>query len=64
MDNEDLELLSEVNTHLAQAADLLDVLILYSTSGDAQQLIGPLEILKRDLLNVQKEVNDELYKDE
>lgn len=44
-----LDMLEVVYTHLSQATDLLDCVIL---NNDDSIIIGPLEILKRDFISL------------
>ena len=59
--NEQQKLLDETLTHLGQAIDMIDMMSIACTTMDKAEMIGPLEILKRDLQALYFKVNEQLY---
>lgn len=59
--NEQQKLLDETLTHLGQAIDMIDMMSIACTTMDKAEMIGPLEILKRDLQSLYFKVNEQLY---
>ncbi len=51
------ELLEETLKHLSQAIDMLEMMSISSHD----EMIGPLEILKRDLESLYFKINNQLY---
>lgn len=59
--NEQQKLLDETLTHLGQVIDMIDMMSIACTTMDKAEMIGPLEILKRDLQSLYFKVNEQLY---
>lgn len=58
------ELLDETLTHLGQIIEMIDMLSIACSSMDQAEIIGPLEILKRDLQTMYFKINHHLYENE
>lgn len=54
-------LLDETLKHLSQAIDMIDMMSVACTTLDKSDMIGPLEILKRDLQSLYFEIDQHLY---
>ena len=58
-----VELLHETSKRLAQTIDMIDILSLACSSVEKSDLIGPLEIMKRDLQDLYFQIDEVLYED-
>ena len=58
-----VELLHEISKRLAQTIDMIDILSLACSSVEKADLIGPLEIMKRDLQDLYFQIDEVLYED-
>ncbi|WP_050638426.1 hypothetical protein [Candidatus Stoquefichus sp. SB1] len=58
------ELLDETLTHLGQAIEMIDMLSIACSSMEQAEIIGPLEILKRDFQTMYFKINHYLYENE
>lgn len=55
--NKEVELLDETLKRIGQNIDLLDII----AKGSHVEMIGPLEVIKRDLQSLYFEINEYLY---
>ena len=54
-------LLDETLQHLSQAIDMIDMMSVVCTTLDKSDMIGPLEILKRDLQSLYFKIDQHIY---
>ena len=54
-------LLDETLQHLSQAIDMIDMMSVACTSLDKSDMIGPLDILKRDLQSLYFKIDQHIY---
>lgn len=57
------ELLDETLTHLGQAIEMIDMLSIACSTMEQAEIIGPLEIMKRDFQTLYFKINQHLYED-
>lgn len=55
------KLLDETLKHLSQSIDMIDMMTIACTTLDKSDMIGPLEILKRDFQSLYFQIDEYLY---
>lgn len=55
------KLLDETLKHLSQSIDMIDMMTIACTTLDKSDIIGPLEILKRDFQSLYFQIDEYLY---